>query len=58
MTPNNIIVTANTSSLSESLERASLLINDDITAKAEDRELGGLGIYMVREMMDVQKDKR
>lgn len=35
MTPNNIVVTSNTSELSESLERASLLINDDITAKAE-----------------------
>ena len=35
MTPNNIVVIANTSALAESLERASLLINDDITAKAE-----------------------
>lgn len=35
MTPNSIVVTANTYDLSESLERASLLINDDISAKAE-----------------------
>lgn len=35
MTPNNIVVTANTYDLAESLERASLLINDDISAKAE-----------------------
>lgn len=35
MTPNSIVVIANTSALSESLERASLLINDDISAKAE-----------------------
>ncbi len=35
MTPNSIVVVANTSELSESLERASLLINDDISAKAE-----------------------
>ena len=35
MTPNSIFVIANTSQLSDSLERASLLINDDITAKAE-----------------------
>ncbi len=35
MTPNSIFVIANTSMLSESLERASLLINDDISAKAE-----------------------
>lgn len=35
MTPNSIFVVANTSQLSESLERASLLINDDISAKAE-----------------------
>lgn len=34
-TPNNIVVIANTHELSESLERASLLINDDISAKAE-----------------------
>lgn len=35
MTPNSIVVIANTMALSESLERASLLINDDISAKAE-----------------------
>ncbi len=35
MTPNSIVVIANTALLSESLERASLLINDDISAKAE-----------------------
>ena len=35
MTPNSIFVIANTSQLSESLDRASLLINDDISAKAE-----------------------
>ena len=35
MTPNSIFVTCETSALSESLERASLLINDDITSKAE-----------------------
>lgn len=35
MTPNNIVVVANTLELAESLERASLLINDDISAKAE-----------------------
>ncbi len=35
LTPNSIFVIANTSQLSESLERASLLINDDISAKAE-----------------------
>ncbi|MDD6735665.1 MAG: DNA polymerase III subunit beta [Clostridiales bacterium] len=34
-TPNSIVVVANTAELSESLERASLLINDDISAKAE-----------------------
>ena len=34
-TPNSIFVIANTAELSESLERASLLINDDISAKAE-----------------------
>jgi len=33
--PNSIFVIANTAELSESLERASLLINDDISAKAE-----------------------
>lgn len=35
MTPNSIFVVANTAELSDSLDRASLLINDDITAKAE-----------------------
>ena len=35
MTPNNIVVVANTAALCESLERVSLLINDDISAKAE-----------------------
>ena len=35
MTPNSIFVNAETAALSESLERASLLINDDITSKAE-----------------------
>lgn len=35
MTPNSIFVVVNTSQLAESLERASLLINDDIAAKAE-----------------------
>ncbi len=35
MTPNSIVVVVNTGELSESLERASLLINDDISAKAE-----------------------
>ena len=35
MTPNSIFVNAETSALSESLERASLLINDDISSKAE-----------------------
>ena len=35
LTPNSIVVVANTSQLSDSLERASLLINDDISAKAE-----------------------
>ena len=35
MTPNSIFVNAKTAELSESLERASLLINDDITSKAE-----------------------
>ncbi len=35
MTPNSIVVVVNTSELSESLERASLLINDDISAKSE-----------------------
>ena len=34
-TPNSIVVIANTAELSSSLERASLLINDDISAKAE-----------------------
>lgn len=34
-TPNSIYVKVDTRSLSESLERASLLINDDMTAKAE-----------------------
>lgn len=34
-TPNNIYVTVSTKSFAESLERASLLINDDMTAKAE-----------------------
>lgn len=34
-TPNSITVIADTTELSESLERASLLINDDMTAKAE-----------------------
>lgn len=34
-TPNSITVIADTAELSGSLERASLLINDDITAKAE-----------------------
>lgn len=34
-TPNNIYVTIDTKSFAESLERASLLINDDMTAKAE-----------------------
>lgn len=34
-TPNNIYVTVNIKDFSESLERASLLINDDMTAKAE-----------------------
>ena len=35
MTPNSIFVNAKTAELSESLERASLLINDDISSKAE-----------------------
>lgn len=35
MTPNSIVVVVNTAELAESLERASLLINDDISAKAE-----------------------
>ena len=35
MTPNSIFVVANTAELSASLDRASLLINDAITAKAE-----------------------
>lgn len=34
-TPNSIYVTVNIKDFSESLERASLLINDDMTAKAE-----------------------
>lgn len=34
-TPNTIFVTADTKLLSESLERASLMINDDITTKVE-----------------------
>lgn len=34
-TPNNIFVTADTRSLCDSLERASLLINDDISSKVE-----------------------
>lgn len=34
-TPNSIVVIANNAELSSSLERASLLINDDISAKAE-----------------------
>lgn len=34
-TPNNIYVIVDTKNFSESLERASLLINDDMTAKAE-----------------------
>ncbi len=34
-TPNSIFVTADTKGLSESLERASLLINDDISTKIE-----------------------
>lgn len=34
-TPNNIYVKVDTRNLAESLERASLLINDDMTAKAE-----------------------
>lgn len=35
LTPNSIFVTADTKLLSESLERASLMINDDITTKVE-----------------------
>ena len=35
MTPNSIFVNAEVLALSESLERASLLINDDISSKAE-----------------------
>ncbi|MDD6214914.1 MAG: DNA polymerase III subunit beta [Firmicutes bacterium] len=35
LSPNSIVVIANTAALTESLERASLLINDDISAKAE-----------------------
>lgn len=35
MTPNNIVVVVNTAALCESLERVSLLINDDISSKAE-----------------------
>ena len=34
-TPNSIVVNVNTKMLCESIERAALIINDDITAKAE-----------------------
>lgn len=34
-TPNNIVVKANARNLADSLERAALIINDDMTAKAE-----------------------
>ena len=35
LSPNSIVVVANSAALTDSLERASLLINDDISAKAE-----------------------